>query len=102
MRWLFSTIAVLALFVAGCKKNPADQVTDVAPDDPRMNVAMDKARATVDTFIAALKSPIVGQSDFSVKAPFTDGDKVEHFWITPVSFDGTNFEGTINNKPAKV
>jgi len=47
-------------------------MTYVAPDDPRMNAAMAKARDTVNTFISALKSPKAGQSDFAVKMAFTD------------------------------
>ena len=103
MRLLPGIIALLTLSVAGCgKKHTEDKVTYFDGSDAKMNAAMDKARATVDDFIAARKSPIVGQSGFSVKAPFADGTNIEHFWLSPVSFDGTNFQGTINNEPAKV
>ena len=101
-RW-FSIVALLAIAVAGCgKKQSADKVTYVADDDPRMNAAMEKARSTVNTFITALKSPKAGQSAFSVKMAFTDGSNIEHLWLTPVSFDGRNFQGTVNNEPEKV
>jgi uncharacterized protein YegJ (DUF2314 family) len=103
MRGLYWTFAVIAIAIGGCgKKSAADKATYVADDDPRMNAAMDKARSTVGTFISSLKSPIVGQSSFSIKAPLSDGTNTEHFWITPVSYDGTTFHGTVNNEPAKV
>ncbi len=28
---------------------------------------------------------------------FRDGDKGEHMWLTPVTFDGLRFQGTVNN-----
>jgi uncharacterized protein YegJ (DUF2314 family) len=101
-RWL-GTVSVIALALAGCgKKHPDDKVTYVADDDPRMNAAMDKARSTINSFITALKSPKPGQSAFSIKMGFTDGGNTEHMWLTPVSFDGSKFTGTINNEPEKV
>ncbi|HLJ09939.1 MAG TPA: DUF2314 domain-containing protein [Planctomycetaceae bacterium] len=101
-RWAGIVAAVL-LSVAGCgEKQPADKVTYVANDDARMNAAIDKARASVDAFIVALKSPKPGQSAFSVKMAFTDGGNAEHMWLTDVTFDGTNFIGTLNNDPETV
>jgi uncharacterized protein YegJ (DUF2314 family) len=33
---------------------------------------------------------------------FTDGDKTEYMWLTPVNFDGNNFTGTLGNEPERV
>lgn len=91
------------VLAAGCgRKHPADRITYVAEDDPRMTAAVAKARASTDKFVAALRSPKPGQTAFSVKAPFTDGGETEHMWLTPVTFDGKAFQGTVNNEPAKV
>ncbi|HEX4608861.1 MAG TPA: DUF2314 domain-containing protein [Urbifossiella sp.] len=96
-------VVVVASALAGCgKKHPADKVTYVADDDPRMNAAVDKARSTVKTFIVALKSPKAGQTAFSIKLGFTDGGNTEHMWLTPVTYDGDEFAGTVNNAPEKV
>lgn len=101
-RWL-GTVVMVALALAGCgKKHPADKVTYVADDDPRMNAAMEKARGSVKSFIGALKSPKAGQSAFSIKMGFTDGGNTEHIWLTPVTYDGSKFTGTVNNEPEKV
>ena len=97
--------AALTVGFLGCGKgggNPDDPVVMVADDDAKMNAAMDKARKTVEAFIAALKSPKAGQVAFSVKAPFADGEHVEHMWLAPVSYDGANFQGVVNNDPALV
>src|SRR6187401_3000188 len=102
IRWI-AAMAVVVLALAGCgTKGPVDKVTDVADDDPRMNAAIAKARSTVDGFIAALKSPEPNQSEFSVKVAFTDGRKIEHMWLSPVTYDGANFQGTVNNEPEMV
>lgn len=101
-RWL-GAAALVALALSGCgKEHPADKVTYVADDDPRINAAIEKARSTVKSFTAALKSPKAGQSGFSIKMAFTDGDHIEHIWLTPVSFDGTRFTGTVSNEPEGV
>jgi uncharacterized protein YegJ (DUF2314 family) len=96
-------VAILAVILAGCKKkSPADKVTYVPDDDPKMNAAMEKARSTVNTFITVLRAPKPGQTSFSVKMAFTDGSNTEHIWLSPVSYDGKVFHGTVNNEPEKV
>lgn len=101
-RWL-AIVALLAFGAVGCsEKHRADRVIGVADDDPRMNAAIDKARSTVNTFITALRSPKAGQSAFSVKMAFADGAETEHMWLMPVSYDGQNFQGTVNNEPQMV
>jgi uncharacterized protein YegJ (DUF2314 family) len=102
MRRTLILIALLALCLACNKKQAADKVTYVAADDPKMNAAIDKARATINTFIVVLKNPKAGQTQFSVKMPVTDGKQTEHMWLFPVSYDGKKFHGTINNDPELV
>lgn len=103
VRFALMAIAAATL-LAGCggDQYPADRLTTVADDDPQMNAAMDKARSTVNTFIAALQSPQPGQSGFTVKMPFSDGPHTEHMWLEPVSFDGKQFHGTVSNEPETV
>jgi uncharacterized protein YegJ (DUF2314 family) len=94
---------VFALVLAGCgTKQLADKVTYLPDDDPRMNAAIVKARATVSGFITALKSPQPNQSAFSIKMMFTDGSQAEHMWLSSVSYDGANFKGTVDNEPDSV
>lgn len=64
--------------------------------------AIQTARSTVDQFAAAVSAPKAGQESFACKKPFTEGDTVEHMWITDVSFDGARFRGTVNNEPVEV
>lgn len=69
---------------------------------PEMDKAIQTARDSVDTFIAALKSPAPGRGSFTVKKPFKDGGQVEHIWLSNASFDGTRFSGRVDNEPADV
>ncbi|RCS46144.1 DUF2314 domain-containing protein [Bremerella cremea] len=65
-----------------------------------MNQAIAKAKETVDKFIKVLKS---GKGEnFAVKAPIRDGEQVEHFWITNISYKDGKFIGQINNEPGMV
>lgn len=101
-RWL-RLFAILVPLAVGCgQARPVDRVIYVADDDPRMNAAIKTARSTSGTMISALMSPKPGQSSFSVKVAFSDGGEVEHMWLSPVRFDGTNFQGEVNNDPEKV
>jgi uncharacterized protein YegJ (DUF2314 family) len=102
VRWILALAIVAPPFVGCGKGQSVDNFTYVAEDDPKMAAAIEKARSTVDTFIAALKSPKAGQSAFSIKKEFADGDGREHMWLTPVTYDGQNFHGTINNIPELV
>jgi uncharacterized protein YegJ (DUF2314 family) len=101
-------VVVLFSLVVGCSSKKkgvdkgVDKVTLIEDDDPRMSAAIDKARDTVKTFITALKAPKAGQKAFSVKMAFSDGDQVEHMWLSPVTFDGKVFQGTVNNDPQMV
>ena len=91
------------IMVAGCADHyPADRVTQVADDDPRMNATMEKARSTASSFLAALQSPRPWQSGFTVKMAFSDGPDTEHIWLAPVSYDGKRFHGTVGNVPTTV
>jgi uncharacterized protein YegJ (DUF2314 family) len=102
IRWT-TFMAVVVLTLAGCgTKAPTDGVIHVADDDPGMNAAIAKARATVDAFITALQSPRPNQTEFSVKMAFTDRGKTEHMWLSPVTYDGTKFQGIVNNDPEMV
>ena len=96
-------VACALLLATECtKETSADPVVPVLSDDPRMNAAIAKARATVGTFEAALRSPKPSQSGFSVKVRITDGDRAEHFWTSGVTYDGSVFHGRIDNDPETV
>src|SRR5947209_7094276 len=84
------------------RRAAADQVIAVPADDARMNAAIAKARATVGTFVTALRAPTASQSSFSIKIPISNGDDREHFWLSDVRYDGTVFSGKIDNEPATV
>lgn len=110
MRYLFLSAPFVLLLVA-CSSE-VQQVSDVQqvgnPDDPaitgfaddEMDAAIEKARASVDQFLAVFES---GDGNvFSVKAPISDDNGTEHFWLTNITFADDEFSGTINNDPGIV
>ncbi len=110
--------AVLLLMLAACSTKPAatqpEATSSTMPvaeeDDPtlvrggydqaEMDAAIAKARATVDTFIAEFEQG--NGQNFSVKAPITDGEETEHFWLGQLKYDNGTFTGTIDNVPGVV
>jgi uncharacterized protein YegJ (DUF2314 family) len=102
---------ILALTGCGSSEKPGGEIIrrDGQPDytrlqgeDPEMAKAIQTARETVGTFIAALKNPTAKQTSFSIKNAFKDGEQVEHIWLSNPSFDGTKFSGRVDNEPVDV
>jgi len=76
-----------------------DPVIGVDAEDEDMNAAIERARATVDSFIARLQNPQPSDDGFSVKMTVEDGDEVEHFWVGDITYTDGSFAGTIGNDP---
>lgn len=96
---IVTILSSLLILLAGCNQQPETLVTD-GYDQSEMDEAISRAQQEVDSFILVLNS---GDADsFSVKAPISEGDEVEHFWITDVSFEGGYFTGKIGNDPGIV
>jgi uncharacterized protein YegJ (DUF2314 family) len=74
----------------------------VPKNNPAMHLAVQEARKTIKTFIAALGHPGPGQQDFELKKRFVQGDQVEHIWLSDVKIVGNHFEGKIDNQPRKI
>jgi uncharacterized protein YegJ (DUF2314 family) len=76
-----------------------DHVVMVSKNDPEMNAAIAKARASLGTFWQQYKSPSKGVSDFSLKVRIADSNGVEYFWLVDIKRNGTRYSGIINNDP---
>lgn len=87
--------------LAGCSGPATKPETLVEQyDEAEMGRAIATARSKVGEFLAALEK---GDADsFSVKAPITDPNGTEHFWITDVTFKDGSFTGLIGNDPGVV
>jgi uncharacterized protein YegJ (DUF2314 family) len=99
-RWI--VLAGAFVLTTGATQVPPSGVVSVPADDARMNAAIAKARSTVRTFEAALRSPKPSQYGFSVKVRIDGGGNAEHFWTSGVTYDGTVFHARIANDPEVV
>lgn len=96
---------LLCVLVAGC--GSAQNDVGIA-DDPvvnnfdgdEMEAAITEARESIDTFTEALAAK--SGSGFAVKAPITDSNGTEHFWLVDVRIEDGVFSGRINNDPGIV
>lgn len=103
-------IVVVAMAVSAQRRRlwngPSGEPETVSCDlnDAEMNAAMEKARQSVDVFLAALNTPGVSQSNFSIKAGFSvSGSKsCEYIWLNDVRFEDGVFVGAVGNPPEKV
>lgn len=69
-------------------------------DQSEMDQAIATARSRIDEFLAALEKG--GADMYSVKAPITDANGTEHFWLTDVNFENGVFTGAVGNDPGIV
>jgi uncharacterized protein YegJ (DUF2314 family) len=95
-------LLAVTLLIVGCSDRSEDPVIEVEADDIEMNDAIAQARSTVDEFVEKLQNPKPTDEGFSVKKMIEDGDDVEHFWLSDVSYSDGIFTGTIGNEPQSV
>lgn len=102
-RSLSALLPLLALVLAGCdasQTSEPDTLHTAGYDEQEMKAATARARAEVDSFITELNAP-TGE-DHAVKAPITEGEQTEHFWLGNLTYRDGEFEGTIGNEPGMV
>jgi uncharacterized protein YegJ (DUF2314 family) len=85
------------LFAAATTTASAQGTIAVAGSDSAMNAAIGQAQATIGQFIARLEHPPTSQTDLGLKVRLTDGEQIEHVWLTDVRHQGNRFTGRINN-----
>jgi uncharacterized protein YegJ (DUF2314 family) len=104
-------LALTVLFFPGCKDKAKDVRRDELralmhgnTDDADIRAAMEKARATVGEFLAALQKPAPNQKQFLVRKayPTREAGKQQILWISQVTYDGTLLHGVADDKTAAV
>ncbi len=75
-------------------------IIEVAPDDPLMQQAVQRARAEWHKFVAAFEAA-TGEN-FAVKAPVSQGDNTEFIWLSVTSFEGERIYGELANEPGNL
>lgn len=99
MRCVLPIVFAIAFAGCGATATSEDQVVSDY-DEAEMDAAIEKAKATIDVFVKELKDP-TGE-DHAVKVGISDSKNTEYFWMSDLTFDGTQFKGTINNEPMLV
>jgi len=96
--------AMALLALGGCSRGGESQsgdalVTYVDDDDQEMEAAMSRARSTLPEFEERLANPTATQSLAIIKGRFTEGDDVEHMWISEIRVTPEGYRGVLGNKP---
>lgn len=101
MRSFFTAVGLsLLLATSACFTSAPSTLVSGGYDKAEMQAAQERARSEVDQFVVVM-SQGAGEN-FAVKAPVRDGEKVEHFWLTGLTYTDGVFTGTINNDPGAV
>jgi uncharacterized protein YegJ (DUF2314 family) len=112
----FQLLLLMPLFAVSCATQPSSPTVArelirpefkpecfrVKDDDAEMAKAVKQARATVRTFIAAVRHPSATQRDFEVKKPCVHEGRVEHIWLSEITFSGGRFHGKVDNRPRSI
>ncbi len=102
MRTVTISLTLVVLLFAGCGGRSDDPVISVDAKDEKMNAAIAHAQSTVEGFVERLQNPKPTDEGFSVKKKIEDGDDVEHFWLSDISYSNGTFTGLIGNDPQSV
>ena len=79
-----------------------DEVIMVKDQDPAMEAAFKKARATLDQFFALQAAPPPGTDRYAVKVAIRGNGRTEYFWVADLKRDGAMYSGVLNNTPRLV
>lgn len=74
----------------------------IKDNDSEMAAAVSRARRSVRTFITALDHPTAAQRNFEVKKPFIHDGKLEHIWLSGVTYHRGHFHGLVDNQPVHI
>ena len=101
---IISLMLAFAPGLAGAQATDPDEDNTIAfaRDDPEMALAIAKARASLDGFLALAEAPPAGTDRFKLKVEIRDGDIREHFWVIPFRRTETGFVGILANEPEAV
>lgn len=83
----------------GGNSNSDPNFTFVEGDDPEMQAAFDKARASVLQFVEKMDDPQFADAEFYVKKRFDQDGLSEHMWLSVVRVEGSEFVGLVGNDP---
>jgi uncharacterized protein YegJ (DUF2314 family) len=75
-------------------------IIEVAPDDPLMIQAVEKAQREWPKFVAAFENK--KGENFAVKAPVKRAGNTEFIWIEVTAIEGERIYGTLGNDPASL
>ena len=98
--FLIIPTTIVLLVLVGCSRNKeGDNYTHVAAEDPAMNAAIEKAKATIDDFVRAFQAQKAGAKDYYVKKPFsTPAGEMEHMWIEVTKVEDGVLKGHVANE----
>ncbi len=104
---VFAVCAVLAVSLTGTARTedtgtPPDKVILFDTEDPAMNAAIGKARASLAVFWKMFAAPEDGVDGFSLKLGISDGKMTEHFWCSDIEGDQQMATCVIANEPQDV
>ena len=74
-----------------------EEATKPVPDP--MSEAIERARASIGDFFAALRLPRRGQTDFQIQAIFADGEQREQIWLSHLDFNTKPATGIVSTRP---
>lgn len=100
MKTIACFLSILLIGLCGCDDSKPATLADSNFDQKEMDAAIAKARSKVDVFLQELKEPT--GTNHAVKAPIVENGKTEHFWLTDITYENGEFQGTIGNEPGIV
>lgn len=95
-------IAVSASAQSITERAERGEVTHMARENPAMQRAFQKARASLDEYFKIAANPPADASMFAVKVALSDGKNTEYFWVNRVVATSSGYTGHLGNEPRLV
>ncbi len=96
--FLVALLLPFGTFSFGADKTP-DQSVLIRTEDEEMVSAIARAQASLDDFLRIDKTRPFGASGFKLKVRISDGNGIEHMWVTPFEQTSIGFVGTLADTP---
>lgn len=87
--------------LAALEETSFSPVLRVDENDPRLLIAVQTARRCWPEFVAAFEER-TDEQNFSVKAPFSDGQATEFIWVRVTATENGVIYGTLGNEPVQL
>ncbi|OCL26325.1 hypothetical protein U472_09965 [Orenia metallireducens] len=107
MKKIMFCFIIASLIISGCSQNVVKRENQpdiylVENENKEMNQAIQKTKENLSIFIKELSKNNNEYTNLLLKARFEEGEKIEHMWVSDITYSSSTFMGILSNEPMYV